>query len=49
MKEEALVLIDIQNIYFTKGIMQLHEPEKTAQNARKILDYFREKSLPWLP
>lgn len=26
--------------------MELHEPEKAANNARAILDYFREKNLP---
>lgn len=46
MSNTALILVDIQNDYFTGGKMELHEPEKAAKNARAILDYFREKNLP---
>lgn len=31
MNKEALLLIDIQNIYFTPGAMLLHKPEEAAQ------------------
>ena len=39
----ALVLIDIQYFYFQGGAMELSEPEKAADNAKQLLDYFREK------
>lgn len=44
----ALVLIDIQNIYFTDGGYKLNNPEKAAENARKLLNNFRQKKLPVL-
>ena len=43
---EALILIDIQNIYFTEGEYKLFEPEIAAKNAAIILDKFREKNKP---
>jgi nicotinamidase-related amidase len=42
----ALVLIDIQNIYFTEGTYKLSNPEKAAENAAKLLHFFRKKKLP---
>jgi nicotinamidase-related amidase len=44
----ALVLIDIQNIYFTEGGYKLNNPEKAADNASRLLQYFRQKKLPVL-
>jgi nicotinamidase-related amidase len=44
--KRALVLIDIQNIYFTEGGYKLNNPEKAAENASKLLFYFRQKELP---
>jgi nicotinamidase-related amidase len=41
----GLLLIDIQNFYFPGGMLPLVNPEKASQNARKILDKFREKGL----
>lgn len=41
MKREALLLIDIQNIYFTPGPLLLYKPIQTAKNARVLLDKFR--------
>ena len=38
----ALLIIDIQEFYFPGGDMALSEPEKAAQNAAKLLDYFRK-------
>jgi nicotinamidase-related amidase len=38
--KRALVLIDIQNIYFTEGGYKLNNPEKAAENASKLLFYF---------
>ena len=44
--KKALILIDIQNIYFTEGGYRLSNPEKAAENASKLLHYFRQKGLP---
>ncbi|GHH98617.1 cysteine hydrolase family protein [Neobacillus kokaensis] len=46
MDKTALILVDIQNDYFPGGKMALHETEKAANNARVILDYFRDNNLP---
>lgn len=42
----ALILIDIQNDYFTGGAMQLVNSEEASLNARKILEKFRAENLP---
>lgn len=42
----ALVLIDIQNIYFTEGKYKLSNPEKAAQNAARLLQHYRDNKLP---
>ncbi|MBR1773238.1 MAG: cysteine hydrolase [Eubacterium sp.] len=41
MKKEALLLIDIQDIYFTPGPMLLHKPRCAAKNAARVLEKFR--------
>lgn len=41
MNKEALLLIDIQNIYFTPGTMLLHKPEDAAKRAAILLQKFR--------
>ena len=41
MKKEALLLIDIQNIYFTPGQLLLHKPKEAAKNASRVLEKFR--------
>lgn len=46
MEKTALLLIDIQNIYFTNGPYLLFKPETAALNAQKILNKFRERNLP---
>ena len=38
---QALILIDIQNDYFPGGSMELVGMERTADNARRLLDRFR--------
>lgn len=43
---EALILIDIQNMYFTEGAMLLHKPEKAADNAALVLLEFRKQGKP---
>ena len=42
-QKSALLLIDIQNFYFPGGKLPLVEPEKAAQNAAKLLDWFRNE------
>ena len=39
----ALMLIDFQYFYFPGGDMELSEPEKAAEKAKQLLDYFRSK------
>ncbi|MDQ0219911.1 cysteine hydrolase [Peribacillus cavernae] len=46
MEKTALILVDIQNDYFPNGRMELHEPDKAAANARKLLDFYRSKNMP---
>jgi Amidases related to nicotinamidase len=43
--KSALVLIDIQNDYFAGGKSELFMPEKAAENAKILLDYFRQKNI----
>jgi len=40
----ALILIDIQEFYFPGGAAELSEPEAAAEQAKKILTYFRENN-----
>jgi nicotinamidase-related amidase len=42
----ALLLIDIQNDYFAGGAMALAAPEKAVAQAARLLEAFRQKSLP---
>ncbi len=41
----ALLLIDIQDFYFSGGSSPLENPEKASLNAQKILKKFREKGM----
>ena len=41
----GLVLVDIQKDYFEGGSMELVEMEKAADNALKLLDYFRKRDM----
>jgi nicotinamidase-related amidase len=41
----ALLLIDIQDFYFSGGRSPLENPEKASLNAQKILEKFREKGM----
>jgi nicotinamidase-related amidase len=43
---KALLIIDIQNDYFKGGKNPLNGPEEAAENAKKILDKFRNDKLP---
>lgn len=38
----ALIIIDIQNFYFSGGKAELVEPEKAGEQAKQLLAYFRE-------
>lgn len=46
MKKCALLLIDIQNIYFTEGPFLLDNPEIAAKHANVVLDTFRKEGKP---
>ena len=46
VERTALILIDIQNIYFTPGDYLLDEPERAAAQASRLLSGFRELGLP---
>ena len=41
MKKEALILIDIQDVYFMPGPYLLHKPKEAARNAGILLERFR--------
>ncbi len=43
---KALLIIDIQNDYFERGMMPLSNSEEAARNAKKLLTDFRQKELP---
>ena len=43
MKQEALVIVDIQNDYFPGGNMELDGMEAAAKNAQRVLEFFRIK------
>jgi nicotinamidase-related amidase len=42
----ALLLVDIQNEYFSGGKMVLEGSLEASQKARQVLSFFREKGLP---
>lgn len=44
--KNALVLIDIQNDYFQGGKNELYHTQYAAENASKVLSYFRDANLP---
>jgi nicotinamidase-related amidase len=44
--KEVLLLIDIQNDYFTGGLNPLNNPEAASKNAKTILENFRKRGLP---
>src|ERR1700754_538632 len=46
MASSALIIVDIQNDYFRGGRMTLHEIERAADNARKLLEHFRSTGQP---
>jgi nicotinamidase-related amidase len=42
MDSTALIIIDIQDFYFPGGAAELVEPEKAAEQAKILLNHFRE-------
>ena len=42
----CLILVDLQNDYFSGGNMELVETEKAAENAQRLLNKFRIENLP---
>ncbi len=44
-RNTALLIIDIQEFYFPEGSLPLFEPEKTAENAAKLLKIFRDNNM----
>ncbi len=42
----ALILVDIQNDYFTGGRMELHGMDAASENASQLLAYFRDNQKP---
>lgn len=40
----ALIIVDIQNDYFSNGNMELVNPDKAAANAAKVLEWFRKNN-----
>lgn len=46
MKKTALLIIDIQNDYFSGGRMELVGADKALHNAKKLLDCARTANLP---
>ena len=46
MENTALIIIDIQNDYFSGGKLELDGAHIAAQQARVVLDIFRKKNLP---
>jgi len=44
MKKEALLLIDIQDVYFTPGPLLLHNPIDAANKASEVLEQFRKEN-----
>ncbi|WP_417885547.1 cysteine hydrolase family protein [Zunongwangia sp.] len=43
---KALLIIDIQNDYFKNGAMELKNPIPASLHAKKIVEKFREASMP---
>jgi nicotinamidase-related amidase len=42
----ALLIVDLQNDYFPKGKMPLHQIGRAAENAAELLSHFRANKLP---
>jgi nicotinamidase-related amidase len=43
---QALLIIDVQNDYFSGGKCELHNPDAALENIEKVLKHFRSKKMP---
>lgn len=46
MPNPVFIVIDIQNDYFPKGAMALHDVERAAETGRRALEHARRKNYP---
>ena len=44
--DQGLILVDIQNDYFSGGKMELFNMDQAANNAKRLLGQFRDRKLP---
>lgn len=44
--KQGLLVVDVQNDYFTGGSMELFEMDEVASNCSKLLNLFRQKQAP---
>lgn len=45
--KEGLLIIDVQNDYFTGGKCELYQSEKALNAIKELIKYFRENNLPF--
>ena len=45
--KEGLLIIDVQNDYFTGGKCELYQSEKVLNAIKELIKYFRENNLPF--
>ena len=46
MKQQALVIIDVQNDYFKNGKMELFQPDLALENVLQLEEKFQQNNLP---
>ncbi|WP_280517410.1 cysteine hydrolase family protein [Snodgrassella alvi] len=44
--KQALIIIDVQNDYFSEGKMELYQPQLALKKILKVREYFRNQQLP---
>ncbi|MCP5158917.1 MAG: cysteine hydrolase [Gammaproteobacteria bacterium] len=44
--KQGLIVIDVQNDYFSGGAMELVEMDSAASNCAKLIDHFRKNEMP---
>lgn len=44
--KQALIIIDVQNDYFSEGKMELYQPQLALEKILKVREYFRNQQLP---
>lgn len=44
--KQGLIIVDVQQEYFSGGKLELYEPEKALEQVQKVLRLFREKGWP---